>query len=86
MADQSGFQTNTVIQGAFWRYKPDPALHPTALEVMIEINGVQKIECTLDHSKVWLFYAASNVSTSQEPFTLEGAVAQAFMADMEGLF
>jgi hypothetical protein len=36
--------------------------------------------------KVWLFYAESNVSTSQHPRELHGVAAQAFITDMEGLF
>lgn len=36
--------------------------------------------------KVWLFYAESNVSTSQHPRELHGIVAQAFINDMEALF
>lgn len=86
MANQSGFQTNTTIHAAFWWYKPDPRLDPTGREILIEINSVQKIESTQDHSKVWLFYAQNNVATSQEPYILEGNVAQAFMTDMEALF
>jgi hypothetical protein len=86
MANQSGFQSNTTIHAAFWWYKPDRQLDPTGREIFIEINGVQKIEVSADHNKVWLFYAQNNVSTSQEPYILEGNVAQAFVADMEGLF
>lgn len=36
--------------------------------------------------KVWLFYAESNVSTSQHPRELHGIAAQAFINDMESLF
>ena len=36
--------------------------------------------------KVWLFYAESNVSTSQHPRELHGVAAQAFITDMERLF
>jgi len=36
--------------------------------------------------KVWLFYAESNVSTSQHPRELNGIAAQAFITDMEALF
>lgn len=36
--------------------------------------------------KVWLFYAESNVSTSQHPRELTGIAAQAFITDMERLF
>ena len=86
MANQSGFQTNTTIHAAFWWYKPDPLLDPTGREILIEVNSIQKIESNQAHSKVWLWYAANNVSTSMEPYTLEGSVAGAFMSDMEGLF
>lgn len=86
MASQSGFQTDATISAGFWWYKPDPTIDPTGREIMIEVNGVQKIESNLSHSKVWLYYAANNVSTSQEPYTLEGQVAMAFMTDMEALF
>jgi len=86
MANQSGFQSNTTIHAAFWWYKPDKALDPVSREILIEINGVQKIESTPDHTKVWLFYAQNNVSTSQEAYTLEGQAAIAFMNDMEALF
>jgi hypothetical protein len=86
MANQTGFQTNTTIHAAFWIYKPDPAIDPTGQEILVEVNGIQKIESTQDHSKVWLYYAANNVSTSQEPYILTGAVAAAFMSDMEALF
>ena len=86
MANQSGFQSNTTIHAAFWWYKPDPSLDPIGREIMIEVNGIQKVESNQQHTKVWLYYAANNVSTSQEPYTLEGAVAAAFMNDMEALF
>jgi len=92
MANQSGFQTNTTIHAAFWWYKPDLSLDPTGREIMIEVNGIQKIEATPgwettpSAAKVWLWYAANNVSTSQEPYMLTGAVAVAFMTDMEALF
>ena len=86
MANQSGFQTNTTIHAAFWWYKPDHSLDPIGREIMIEVNGLQKIESTQDHTKVWLYYAANNVSTSQEPYILDGQVSLAFMNDMEALF
>jgi hypothetical protein len=35
---------------------------------------------------VWLYYAANNVSTSQEPYILVGEAAVFFMADLEALF
>jgi len=35
---------------------------------------------------VWLFYADTNVSTSQHPRELHGVAAQAFIDDMEALF
>lgn len=86
MAAKSGFQSNTTISAAFWIYKPDAALTPKAAEIIIELNSLQRIESMQDHSKVWLYYAQSSVSTSQEPYILEGETAQAFMADMESLF
>jgi hypothetical protein len=85
MAPQSGFQSNTTIHAAFWIYK-DLAVVPPAKEVMVEINSLQFIESTQDHSKVWLYYAANNQSPSQQPYILEGPAAVAFMADMEALF
>jgi hypothetical protein len=36
--------------------------------------------------KVWLFFAESNVSTSQHPRELTGIAAQAFITEMEALF
>ncbi len=86
MANQTGFQSNTTIHAAFWIYKPDRTLDPIGREIMIEVNSIQKIETTPDHSKVWLYYAANNVSPSQEPYILDGATAVAFMNDMEALF
>jgi len=83
MAAQSGFQTNTTVHAAFWIYKPGNA---TDREVMVEVNSLQFIESTPDHSKVWLYYAANNTTTSQQPYTLTGAAAVAFMSDMENLF
>jgi hypothetical protein len=85
MAAQSGFQAQTTIHAAFWWYKPDPT-DLTGREVMVEVNSLQFLESTADHSKVWLYYAANNVSTSQEPYILQGLAAQAFMSDMEALF
>lgn len=86
MANQSGFQKNTIISAAFWWFKPDPSIIPPGKEIMQEISSLQRIETTPDHKKVWLFYAANNVTTSQEPYILEGDAATAFMADMEALF
>jgi len=80
-----GFQTNTTIHAAFWWYKPDPN-DQTGKEIMVEVNGLQFLECTKDHNKVWIYYAASDVSVSQRAYILEGCVAQAFVADMENLF
>jgi len=86
MAAQSGFQKNTTIHAAFWWYKPDPSVIPPGKEIMQEVNSLQRVETTVGHSKVWLYYAANNVTTSQEPYILEGDAAQRFMSDMEGLF
>lgn len=86
MASQSGFQLNTTIHAAFWWYKPDPSIVPPPKEIMQEVNSLQRIESTPDHKKVWLYYAANNVSTSQEPYILEGEAAVSFMSDMEALF
>lgn len=86
MADQSGFQSNTTITSAFWRYLPDRSQDPTTRESYVEINNIQYIETTPDHSKVWIYYPATNISTSQEPRILEGKVAVAFISDMGALF
>ena len=86
MASQHGFQTNSTIQSAFWRYIPDPAIIPPGKIVFVELNNLQYINATADHNKVWLYYAASNVSTSLEPYILEGDAAQAFLSDFGGLF
>jgi hypothetical protein len=86
MANQTGFQSNTTITNAFWIYKPEPATDPTGREVMVAVNSLQYIETTQDHTTVWLYYAASNVSSSQSPYILTGPSAVAFMASMEGLF
>lgn len=49
-----------------------------------EPNGAQTI---LTRSrKAWLYYAESGVSTSQQPYILEGIVASLFMYDMELTF
>lgn len=81
----TGFQTNTTITAGFWRYKPD-ASDPIGKEVMVNVNDLQYLEATQDHTTVWLYYSASNVSTSMAPYELKGQVAVAFMADMENLF
>lgn len=86
MPAQSGFQTNTTIHAAFWWYKPDPSVIPLGKEIMQEVNSLQRIETTADHAKVWLYYAANDQSTSQQPYILEGDAAQRFMTDMESLF
>ena len=86
MAAQSGFQVNTTIHAAFWIYKPDPSVIPPGKEIMQEVNSLQRVEATADHKKVWLYYAQNNVTTSQEPYILEGDAAVQFMADMEALF
>lgn len=86
MAAQSGFQTNTTIHAAFWFYIPDPSAVPPGKEIIQEVNGLQRVESTQDHKKVWLYYAANNVTTSQEPYILEGDAAIRFMQDMEALF
>lgn len=86
MAAQSGFQTNTTIHAAFWQYIPDPATIPPGKRILVEINSVQFIEISPDNQKVWLYYAANNVSTSQVPYTLEGDAAVQFVADIGGLF
>lgn len=86
MANQSGFQSNSTITSAFWMYKPDPSIDPIGRQVFVQLNNVQKIEATQDHNKVWIYYPATDVSTSQRAEILEGPVAQAFMNDMEALF
>jgi len=86
MASQHGFQINTTIQAAFWIYKPDPTIVPPPKEVLQEVNSLQRVESTPDHKKVWLYYAANNISPAQEPYILEGEAATFFMADMENLF
>lgn len=79
----SGFQTNTTIHAAFWRYIPDD---PTARLTFVEVNSLQYFEATKDNMNVWLYYAASNVPSTQNPYHLTGAVAQAFLSDMGALF
>jgi hypothetical protein len=82
----SGFQSNSTINGCWWVYSPDPANNPLAREVMVQVDGIQYIEANNDHSSCWLYYAATNTSSSQAPYTLTGDAAAAFMADMETLF
>jgi len=86
MPTLSGFQVNTTIHAAFWIFRPDSTLDPVGREVIVQVNNIQKIESTQDHNKVWIFYAQTDVSTSQRPEILEGPVAQAIMTDMEALF
>jgi len=83
---QSGFQNNTTIHAAFWLFKPDPTIDPVGREILVEVNGIQYIEANQDHSKCWIYYAMTDVSTSQRAYVLEGVVAQAFLSDMEALF
>ena len=85
MAARSGFQSHTTIHAAFWWYKPDP-LDPVGREIMVEVNSIQYIEATQNHSKCWLYYASTATSSSERPYILEGPVAQAFLNDMEALF
>ena len=86
MAATSGFQTNTTIHAAFWIYIPDPQVTPPGKVIIQEVNTLQRVESTPDRKKVWLYYAANNVTTSQEPYILEGDAATRFMTDMENLF
>jgi hypothetical protein len=86
MAATTGFQANTTIHAAFWIYKPDPAVDPVGREVIVQVNNIQKIESTQDHNTVWIYYAMTDVSTSQRAEILNGPVAQAFMSDLEALF
>lgn len=85
MPASSGFQLNTTILAAFWRFVPDPA-DQTGKEIMVEVNGIQYIESTRDHTRVWIYYAQTDVSTSQRAYILDGPVAIAFMNDFGGLF
>jgi len=80
---QHGFQSNTTITNAFWRWIPS-SNDPTGRIRLVALDGLQFIEATKDYSKVWLYYAANNVTTSQEPYILEGVVAQAFINDLFG--
>ncbi len=81
----SGFATNTTISDGWWWYKPDPT-DQTGKEIIVDTDGIQYIEATADHNKCWLYFAASDVTISQRAYILEGAVAQAFLSDMESLF
>jgi hypothetical protein len=81
---QSGFQSNSTVTATFWWYKPD--VGSAYLETMLEISQIHKIECTLTHDKVWLYYSATTGDTSSQAYILTGEVAVAFMNDMEGLF
>lgn len=78
-----GFQQNATILSSLWRYFPDS---PTGRIIIVDLSKVQFIEASADGSKVWLYCAANNVSTSQAPYVLEGQVAQDFMADIGALF
>ena len=78
-----GFQSNTTIVNAFWRWIPSPN-NPTGRVIIVALDGLQYIEATKDYSKAWLYYAANNVSTSQEPYILHGEVAQDFLNDLFG--
>jgi hypothetical protein len=80
------FQTNTTIQTALWMYKPDPATDPTGKQFLVNLNLVQYIETSQDHKTVWLYFAETNVAGTQDAYQLKGAVAQAFMTDLEVLF
>jgi hypothetical protein len=86
MANQSGFQLNPTFTTSLWWYKPDPDISPQGLEMMLEINAIQRIETLLNHNQVWIYYAATTGNTNSQPHILYDAVAQAFMADMENLF
>jgi hypothetical protein len=85
MASRHGFQGNSTVSAAFWQYIPDPS-DPTGRVIFVEVNSIQFIEATPDSSKVWLYYPQNNVSTSQEPYILNGPVARAFLTDLEALF
>ena len=85
MAAQSGFAANTTISDGWWYWKPDPS-DLVSREVLIDTSKIQYIEATADHSKCWLYFAATSVSTSEKPYTLEDLAAQAFLTDMEALF
>jgi len=78
-----GFQLNTTIQSAFWRYVPSS---PTGRVVMVAMIGIQYIEASTDYHKVWIYYALGNWATTPSPLILEGEVAQAFMADIGQLW
>ena len=82
---QHGFQSNATIQGAFWWYKPNGE-DVSALETILEISQIIKVETTKDHGTVWLYYSTSSDANSNLPFVLNGGVAKAFMRDMEAMF
>jgi hypothetical protein len=86
MPSQHGFQSNTTIHAAYWRYVPDPNAVPPGKEIFVEINGIQFIEASADRKKCWIYYAASDVSVSQRPFILDDDAATTFLSDMEALF
>lgn len=85
MPVQSGFQTNAVLMEALWLYKPD-ASDQTGIETIVNLAGFQRLTCTKDKSKVYIYYGETAQATTQSPLILEGAMAAAFMADMENLF
>jgi hypothetical protein len=85
MSSLTGFQANSTISDAFWIFKPDPS-DKISREVIINISQIQLIQATQDHNKVWLYCAANNSPTTQEPYILEGPVAQAFLSSLEALF
>lgn len=80
-----GFQSNATIQSAFWWYKPAP-VDLEDLETILDISQIIKVETTKTHDKVWLYYSTSSDANTNQPFTLNGAVAKAFMKDMEAMF
>ena len=86
MAAVHGFQLNTTITAAFWRYIPDPAITPPSNEIYVSLENLQRVECLPNHTKVWLYYAQRSLATTQEPSILEGDAAVQFMADFGGLF
>jgi hypothetical protein len=78
-----GFQLNTTIQNAFWRWVPS---HPTGRIILVALIGIQYIEASTDYRKVWIYYALGNWATTPSPLILEGDVAQAFMNDLGQIF
>lgn len=85
MPSSSGFAANTTISDGWWLWKPDPS-DLVSREVLIDTAKIQYIEANSDHSKCWLYFDLTDVSTSQKAYALEGPVAQAFLSDMESLF